>query len=504
MNTFIAVRNQPSQSEGKVVLGKKKQRLSRFFPGRFPRIHDETTGQFRSSPDSTSRRPHRLSFDGKNTTIVQRKDEGKDEIVLTEAAGWKPLTRIDRYIRTALERGELKEIMVSEQSLTKDFFKSLEESKLESMPLTKVVMNNTGLSLNQFRRLLKSLPKRSLLDVDITWSGLNSESSCCLAKALPQFCNLQSLNLEGNCIGPRGLEALMDKGQLYKIRHLNLRDSFKYGDREVAIIGLHLSHKDCRIESLDLSMNGISSRGMQSLVRGLCKNNGSLKSLQLDGNNITNDMFSAILHGMVFRENLYIPLVELSLRNNCIDGDGIVHIAKLLVTGKLRSLRTLNLGKNPINDTGVVALAAALGHSCCLEDLSLDSCSIGCHGLMGIVNSLTTNQRLKRLSLGNNDLPVLNRLVAPKFLKCLRQSNITLGHLELLEDNYDNHLILDKLDYFLESNRCYRRNMHDLSVPLSAWPKVIAKVRRPDVLYVLLRERPDLLEQRCAANYTLS
>jgi hypothetical protein len=139
-------------------------------------------------------------------------------------------------------------------------------------------------------------------------------------------------------------------------------------------------------------------------------------------------------------------------------------------------------------------MASAIGQNCSLEELSFDSCSICCEGLTAIVDALETNQTLKRLCLGNNDLPVLNRLFAPRFLRALQHSNMTLESLELLEDNYDNHLINDKLDFYLEANRCGRRHMCDLSIPITLWPEVLAKAKRPDPLYILFRERPDIFE----------
>ena len=472
-------------------------------------INTSTASSTRTVQD---RRPHILSFDSKSTMIIHRKcgnrnsnssnsnnnNNRNDEIVFTETGGWKPLTSIKKYIQMVLERGQLEELVISERWLTKDFFKSLEESNLQSLSLTKVVMNGTGLSQSQFRRLLKNLPKQSLTDVEFTWSGFNNKSSFCLARTLTQFCNLQSLNLSGNHIGPRGITALMEKGKLYKIPKLNFCCSFKYGDKEADLFARYLSHEDCQIRWLDLSMNGLSEIGVHALIRGIAKNNGSIKSIRLDSSHITDDVLDQLLYCMIMKEYKLIPLEELSLRSNSITGKGVSQIAKLMMDNQLQYLRKLDLGENPVDDIdmGVIAMASALGQNCSLEELSFDSCSICCEGLTAIVDALETNQRLKKLRLGNNGLPVLNRLFAPKFLRILQQSNTTLESLELLEDNYDNHLINDKLDFCLEANLCGRRYMCDLSIPTTLWPEVFAKAKRPDPLYLIFRERPDLFEVR--------
>ena len=475
--------------------------------------NDINTTATSSTITAQDRRPHILSFDSKSTMIIHRKrgsrnsnssnnnnknNNRNDEVVFAEAVGWKPLTSIKRYIQTVLERGQLKELVISERWLTKDFFESLEESNLQSLSLTKVVMNGTGLSQSQFRRLLNNLPKQSLTDIEFTWSGLNNKTTFCLARTLTQFCNLQSLNLSGNHIGPRGITSLMEKGKLYKIPKLNFCCSFKYGDKEADIIARYLSLRDCQIRWLDLSMNGLSEIGVHALIRGIANNSGSIKSIRLDSSHISDEVLDPLLYCMIMKECKMIPLEELSLRSNDITGKGVSQIAKLLLNNQLPSLRKLDLGENPVDDIemGVVAMASALGQNCSLEELSFDSCSICCEGLTAIVNALERNQRLKRLCLGNNDFPVLNRLFAPKILRTLQQSNMTLESLELLEDNYDNHLINDKLDFCLEANRCGRRYMCDLSISTTLWPEVFAKATRPDPLFLIFRERPDLFEAR--------
>jgi hypothetical protein len=58
--------------------------------------------------------------------------------------------------------------------------------------------------------------------------------------------------------------------------------------------------------------------------------------------------------------------------------------------------------------------------------------------------------------------------------------------LQVSEQTYENQLLNDELDFYLEANKLGRQHFGDLSIPHAA-------MDRPDHLFVLLRERPDAI-----------
>jgi Ran GTPase-activating protein (RanGAP) involved in mRNA processing and transport len=188
-------------------------------------------------------------------------------------------------------------------------------------------------------------------------------------------------------------------------------------------------------------------------------------------------------------------LGEISLRANQITKLGAQHIASHI---HKTNLRKLCLSHNSIGDEGAQYLAEALdGHNSnnmqTLEVLTLSSNGLGNKSVLAMATALTNNQRLKTLALDRNSR--VDRRGASSFVQCLQQ-NKTLLDLAILENSYENHLLNDKLNFYLEVNKMCRQYMTDMLIPDATWPRILSAMERPDHLFLVLRERPDVVSNR--------
>ena len=193
-------------------------------------------------------------------------------------------------------------------------------------------------------------------------------------------------------------------------------------------------------------------------------------------------------------------LRDLSLSANLISESGAKEIANML---HRTNLRRLYLDHNFIGDNGVQYLAKALKGNIRnqkLEELSLASNDLSNKSLSVMADSLATNRTLYTLLLGNN--PRVDRRGASTFVKCLEVNNY-LSTLEILEENYENHLLNGKIQLHLEFNYLRRTYMGNVSITDSAWANILEGMTRVDLLYFLLRGRPDVLERRQEVPYLL-
>lgn len=387
--------------------------------------------------------------------------------------------------------GDLQEFSIS-GSILSEFLNSLQKSNLDHLAQVNLERNLLYRNPATYRRLLAILPPESLENLTVRWNGIDANMAYKLAQRLPKYRNLHSLSLAENELGPKGLDYLLDVGQLYSLsRTVDLWDC-NLRDDGASILSEYLYCRDInwKIKSLCLAGNDITDRGAILLAKGLSHGpNGRLRSLDLSSNTIENDGLKAIAAAAALSS-----LRELSLRNNRFDADGVSHVATLLLNGTAGSLRKLDLSGNTIGDSGVAWIGKAVQSPLCqLEELLLTNTRISNRGIEILATALENNTHLKRLTLDGNH-PGVDRRGARFFVHCLAEYNKTLVTLTVLHRTYDNHLLNDKLDEYLECNRCGWHHVGDLHVPHAAWPMIWAKTKQnTELLYQFMRRRPDLL-----------
>ncbi|XP_076879359.1 NACHT, LRR and PYD domains-containing protein 12-like isoform X2 [Brachyhypopomus gauderio] len=159
-------------------------------------------------------------------------------------------------------------------------------------------------------------------------------------------------------------------------------------------VGLKISH--CRLEILRLSDCYLTSDGCSSLALALSSNLSYLKELDLN-NNYLGDL------GVKRLEDSYCKLETIRLASCDLREDTCKIFGSVLQLAK-SPLRELDLSKNNLQDSGVIALSAGLKNSHCkLVILRLSCCLVTEEGCSSLASALNSNHLwLKELDLSYN------------------------------------------------------------------------------------------------------
>ncbi|CAO2627192.1 NACHT, LRR and PYD domains-containing protein 9C, partial [Lemmus lemmus] len=180
--------------------------------------------------------------------------------------------------------------------------------------------------------------------------------------------------------------------QLPHLRSLNLYGTNLSNDA-VEKMCSGLKSPTCRLQELLLGKCGISSKACGLIAASLiyCK----LKHLSLVENPLKNK--GAMLLCEILRHPSCI-LEKLMLSGCCLTSDCCEQISTVLTCNK--NLKTLKLGNNNIQDTGVKRLCEALRNPACkLQSLGLDMCALTTACCADLALALSTCRTLTRLSL---------------------------------------------------------------------------------------------------------
>ncbi|KAL1914938.1 uncharacterized protein VTP21DRAFT_7854 [Calcarisporiella thermophila] len=234
--------------------------------------------------------------------------------------------------------------------------------------------NATLGSKDRMKCLCKMLQfNQSLVELNLSFSGLTGTDAQKLAKALERNGTLECLNLEGNNIGIMGATAMS-----------------------------HLLRKNTGLQRLNLASNGLQIEGGRVLAKAL-KANRTLSSLNLAINELSAEGCITLADALRFNT----CLAHLSLAGNNI-GHGIRLLCQTIVDGCNRSLRTLNLESNRIGQSGTgddagAALAMLIRHNSGLRTLILTGNHLA-GAIEEISSALAENHNLLRLVLANSHI----------------------------------------------------------------------------------------------------
>lgn len=287
--------------------------------------------------------------------------------------------------------------------------------------------------------------------------------------------------------------------------------------------------------------NDANRMTISSLSKGLSCNS-TLRSLELSGNALDDVSVSILCQGLLQpqRPGHLNGLAHFSLDFNCFGDAATAHIAQVLCARNCSinelslfgnrithvgadslakalccnaSLKTLILSLNRIGDAGVAALAHALTVNVTLQNLWIPSNRIGLQGLKVWGDLLPQMHGLEHLNVGM----ILDQAAADAICSGL-QSNVNLSssHMELAVPNHVEEDDIgarkcDDVDFWLRLNRSGRKvllrsstDVSDLSscdgVPPGLCAKILARSDNaspclPDVLFYMLKEKPELLGQ---------
>jgi len=266
-------------------------------------------------------------------------------------------------------------------------------------------------------------------------------------------------------------------------------------------------------------LNQISENSLCVIAQGI-RLNSTLKILDLSSNSLNDISMTKICSAMAF----HTCIERLCLDFNDFGHMGIEAIASMLSLNS--RLRELQLFGNGIDSHGAKSLSTGLSQNTGLRRLILTFNQIGDEGASVLGESLILNTTLTSLAIAANNIHMagwsaLGRMLpSMKGLEYLdvgdiydtREAEVLIKGLERntqlvtlhMESPFfeENSPVESKLAFWLRFNRCGRSIMHTtIEPPLGVWPLAIGKASlrhrcpngSPDVLYAMLRGRPDLL-----------
>ncbi|XP_059862707.1 NACHT, LRR and PYD domains-containing protein 3 isoform X1 [Delphinus delphis] len=280
----------------------------------------------------------------------------------------------------------------------------------------------------------------NLTELNLSGNTLGDPGMKVLCETLQQpGCNIRRLWLGQCCLSHQccfNISSVLSNNQ--KLVELDLSHN-ALGDFGIRLLCVGLRHLFCNLKKLWLVSCCLTSVCCDDLASVLSTNH-SLTRLYL-GENALGDSGVGILCEKA--KNPQCNLQKLGLVNSGITSGGCVALCSVLSTNK--NLTHLYLRGNALGDVGVKLLCKGLLHAHCkLQVLELDNCSLTSHCCWGLSTLLTSNQSLRKLSLGNNDLGDLGVMLLCEVLK---QQGCLLKCLKLcgMYFNYDTKRALETL-----------------------------------------------------------
>ncbi|XP_076986794.1 NACHT, LRR and PYD domains-containing protein 9 [Tamandua tetradactyla] len=240
---------------------------------------------------------------------------------------------------------------------------------------------------------------KNLQDLQLDSCSLDDASLTIFCKALAQpMSKLQRLEIHfvsnlGN--GPHFFKAILHNAHL---KHLILQGTnLSY----VAVRQLceTLKNPMCNIEQLILKKCDITSDACEEIASALLCNN-KLKHLSLLENPLMNEGVMLLCDAL---KQPNCVLDSLALMHCCITSDSCNYISQLLLCNT--SLTFLDLGSNFLEDNGIKTLCESLKHpNCNIQNLWLVGCYLTSDCCRDISSVLISNEKLKTLKLGHNEI----------------------------------------------------------------------------------------------------
>ncbi|XP_041858703.1 NACHT, LRR and PYD domains-containing protein 3-like isoform X1 [Melanotaenia boesemani] len=234
----------------------------------------------------------------------------------------------------------------------------------------------------------------SLAELDVSTYDSGAKLLC--DGLLSPHCKLKTLRLRSCILSKEGCEALSSvlSSQSSSLTELDL--SINDSGVKPLCVGLQNSH--CKLETLRLSVCGLSEGNVGVVSSFLSSQSFILKSLYLNHNNLQ-DSGVKLLSGL--SPHCQLQTLRLSV---CDLSERSCEALSSALSSQSSSLRELNLSNNDLKDSGVKHLCGGLESSNCkLEILSLSGCLITEKGCAALASAVTSNpSHLKELDLSYN------------------------------------------------------------------------------------------------------
>ena len=242
-------------------------------------------------------------------------------------------------------------------------------------------------SMQAFVSMLQSLTK-----VNINNCSIDSDSACCLARALHSNTTLTVLEMSWNSVGERGALAMAEMlkhNTTLTVLHMS---GNSVGERGALAMAEMLKHN---ITLTNLNMcDSVGENGALAMAEML-KHNTTLTKLGMFGNSVGER--GALAMAEMLKHNT--TLTVLHMDENSVGERGALAMAEMLKHNT--TLTGLYMGENSVGENGALAMAEMLKHNTTLTDLSMTDATIGVEGAKALVKSLAVNHHLNSLSISN-------------------------------------------------------------------------------------------------------
>lgn len=249
--------------------------------------------------------------------------------------------------------------------------------------------------------------------------------------------SMEELYFGGAGMGPLGCQAVARLLlHTHRIRVLSLPNC-EINDENVLLLAVSIKANRDRLplQSLQLSFNRITCKGIEGLSNALCGTH-TLKELLLDNNDIAD-------RGAQHIAAVLLPSVKtletLNVGFNLIKAPGIKILMKAVVDAGSKLL-SISISGNTIDTSAAKAISYALAYSRSLESLAVVHCTIGHEGQRHISAGLVSNSRTALRELSGFDVgPVVVTLGFPVSMKKWSNDQI-LSFLRIMWDRHLNNV----------------------------------------------------------------
>lgn len=220
-----------------------------------------------------------------------------------------------------------------------------------------------------------------------------------IAQGITENSNLVSLDLSNNALNGKMMECLTKAVVKTEIRILNLSNN-KIADEGCEFISnmiLGAYEAACPLVNLDISFNGIASKGAGKIFHSL-RLNILIRDFNISGNQFSQGL--TMFFTTFLSDNCVMKTLNLS---NCgIKTDHLQNVSDGL--NKNTKLENLNLSHNKVEDIGAQHIAFGLIKNTGLKRIDLSSCAIKGQGALSIAKSLRSNFTLNSINLRDNSV----------------------------------------------------------------------------------------------------
>jgi Ran GTPase-activating protein (RanGAP) involved in mRNA processing and transport len=280
--------------------------------------------------------------------------------------------------------------------VTKDDFVLLKRTLLEHPSVKSLEITLTQLNEDLVEEFAASLGQFSLIALQFVHTRLTNRSAKALAAGV-QACSLKKLDLSLNDIGIEGALAIADSLRDCGLETLQLASN-RIGTIGCLAIARVIGTYGTSLKILDLSRNDIRDEAAIALCQAMRR--AAIESVALDSNGLTAKGIKEICEALCECRTLF----HVSLGNNRLGDDSMVHIAKLI---RSIQLERLDLHGSPMTDKGMEMLAKAIKDSNTLEVLNLKQCgSITKVGAMYLFDAIKCHLTMRAITTSESSISV--------------------------------------------------------------------------------------------------